>query len=238
MNTFDLSKQWFDFAYECKEAKPHHASLWFFIIDKANRSGWKEWITMHRDISMEGSCIGSYSTYKKSLEFLEQHKFIDVDWGTKNQWKPTHVRLKCFYKSDKADGKALSKAEAKQLPKQSESTDQSTDSIYKPINNETLEPINPPTENLWEIWWNLYDVKQDEMKAQGYWSKITQEEKQKAIAHTTEFIKVTPKPYRGNPVGYIQGKKWNNEIIDRRNIKEIQEEKNSQHPKANLYDGW
>ena len=90
-------------------------------------------------------------------------------------------------------------------------------------------------ENLWETWWDLYDVKQDEMKAQVYWSKITQEEKQKAIAHTTEFIKVTPKPYRGNPVGYIQGKKWNNEIIDRRNPKEIQDVQPKRAPKKTHY---
>ena len=123
-------------------------------------------------------------------------------------------------KQGASDGQAMGKAGA-------------TNKNYK--NEKELKEGEEPPENLWETWWNLYDIKQDEMKAQVYWSKITQEEKQKAIAHTREFIKVTPKPYRGNPVGYIQGKKWNNEIIDRRNPKEIQDVQPKRAPKKTHY---
>ena len=43
MNSYDLSRAFFDWAYENPElVNPNHVALYFFIIEHCNRLGWKD----------------------------------------------------------------------------------------------------------------------------------------------------------------------------------------------------
>jgi len=170
MNTFDLSRNWSDFAYESAEAKPHHAALYYWIIDKANRSGWKEIIDLPTSHSMEVTCIGSYKMYRKCLEDLEEWGFIEVVFWTKNQFKCNKVVLKRFGIKSKALTKALPKQDPKQVQSNDQSEVQSVADIYKHTNHETDKPVNedlPP--NRFEEFWEAYDHKQKRTQAEREW---------------------------------------------------------------------
>ena len=41
MTGYELSRKWFDFAFEKKEAKTQHTALYLWIIELNNRLGWK-----------------------------------------------------------------------------------------------------------------------------------------------------------------------------------------------------
>ena len=136
-NSFKLSKAWFEFAYE-NDCKPYHTALYFYMINKANLSGWKEKVDIHTDIAMSSTGIGAHKTYKKALEDLNDWGFIDWVYRARNQHKCNQVTLKRFEHKFKALTRANAicfehntKADAKQVPKQVQSKYQSRCDVYK-----------------------------------------------------------------------------------------------------------
>jgi hypothetical protein len=142
---YDLSRAWFDFIYEeSEDVKPHHTSLYFFIIERANKSGWKELIDMPTDYSMEGSRIGNFTTYKNCLLDLEKWGFIQWEIKSRNQYSCNKIKI-CFDRNVEATPEPPT--EANETLRQNcqsidqsntQSIDQSIDCIYK-----LLKPIKP-----------------------------------------------------------------------------------------------
>ncbi len=72
-----------------------------------------------------------------------------------------------------------------------------------------------------EIWptfedfWKLYDKKVGSRdKCKRKFDKLKQEEKENIMNHIFDYVKSTPeKQYRKNPITYLDGKSWNDEII-------------------------
>lgn len=143
INGYTLTKNWFNWSFENPELnKPTHTALYMWILDKWNRSGQKDKISLPTSESMEAIGIKSYNTYKKTLLELIEFGFIKMVQESKNQYTCNIIALSNF---DKAHDKALDKALTKHITKQSESTIQSTDSIYKLLNymnEETIELLN------------------------------------------------------------------------------------------------
>ena len=132
MNSYELSRAWFDFCYENPEKiKPHHTALYFFIIEHCNRLGWKEKFGLPTTMAKEAIGIRSYNTYINTLRDLVEWKFVKMIEVSKNQYSSNIVALSS---NVKAVGKALDKALIKHGTKQSESTG----SIDKPNNKEQL----------------------------------------------------------------------------------------------------
>lgn len=86
MNGYELSKRWFEFAYDCPELKPYHTSLYFYIVDLANRLGWKKHIGLHSQETMSFAKIGNRRTYKSALQKLEDWGFIEWTHKAQNQY--------------------------------------------------------------------------------------------------------------------------------------------------------
>lgn len=83
--------------------------------------------------------------------------------------------------------------------------------------------------NNFEVFWNLYDKKEDREKSLKAWSKLKPEEKEKAILVVPDYVKSKPdKQYRKNPLTWLNGKCWNDEIITTQNDK----------PKYNSVKDW
>ena len=144
MNVFDLSRSFWDFAFENPEKiKPNHIAMYFFAIEHCNRLGWKEKFGFPTGMAMEALGIKSYNTFISTLKDLVDYGFIKMVERSKNQYSANIIALSKF---NKAQYKALDKAFIKHSTKQSESTIQSTvqsiDSINKPIYNNTNLPIN------------------------------------------------------------------------------------------------
>ena len=136
MNSYDLSRKWFDWTFENPERiNPNHTALYFFIIEHCNRLGWKEKFGLPTTMAKEAIGIRSYNTYINTLNDLVEFGFIKLIEKSKNQYSSNIVALSNF---NKAPDKALDKALIKHTIKQRESTD----SINK---QETKEQINIPT---------------------------------------------------------------------------------------------
>ncbi len=70
------------------------------------------------------------------------------------------------------------------------------------------------SENSFDLFWNTYDKKVDRSKSLSKWKKLTQVEKESALAAVPKYVQSTPdKQYRKHPVTYINNKSWENEII-------------------------
>ena len=60
----------------------------------------------------------------------------------------------------------------------------------------------------------LYDKKEDRIKCEGKWNRLTDKERETCIIKLPAYILSTPdKQYRKNPATYINNKSWENEII-------------------------
>lgn len=133
MNSYELSRKWFDWTFENPERiNPNHTALYFFIIEHCNRLGWKEKFGLPTTMAKEAIGIRSYNTYINTLNDLVEFGFIKLIEKSKNQYSSNIVALSNF---DKAPDKALDKALVKHVTKQGESID----SINK---QETIEQIN------------------------------------------------------------------------------------------------
>ncbi|MDX1446625.1 hypothetical protein [Lishizhenia sp.] len=133
MNGYDLSRNWFDFAFENPEkVKPVHSAVFFFIIEHANRSGWKEKIGLPSSMVMDAIGVKNWRTYAGALNDLVKFGFIKMIQKSKNQYTANIVAI---VKNTKASTGALTTAIHNQEQKQDTTQSQSTVSIYKPQTN-------------------------------------------------------------------------------------------------------
>jgi hypothetical protein len=148
MNSYELSRAWFDWCFENPEKiTPNHTALYFFCVEHCNRLGWKERFGLPTTMAKEAIGIRSYNTYIKTLNDLVEFGFIKMVEKSKNQYSSNIIALSKF---NKALDKALDKAFIKHMIKQDESTSESIDSIDKQITI-NKEPINNKP-SLIEIW--------------------------------------------------------------------------------------
>jgi hypothetical protein len=157
MNSYDLSRKWFDWTFENPERiNPNHTALYFFIIEHCNRLGWKEKFGLPTTMAKEAIGIRSYNTYINTLNYLVEFGFVNLIEKSKNQYSSNIIALSNF---DKAHDKALDKALIKHGAKQRESID----SINK---QETKEQIYIPefTEFLQFAIEQISNINKDEVK--------------------------------------------------------------------------
>lgn len=120
LNGYDLSRNWFDFAFENTDIiSPTHAAIYFYCIDLCNRLGWKTKFGFPSQLAMNAIGIKNWKTYNKAFDDLVNWGFIKVIQKSKNQYTATVIAL---VKNTKAHTKASTKAKQKHLPKQSRST--------------------------------------------------------------------------------------------------------------------
>jgi hypothetical protein len=140
MNSYELSRLWFDFAFDNpSKITPAHGILYFFCIEHCNRLGWKKEFGLPTTMAKEAIGIRSYNTYINTLNDLVEWGFIILVEKSKNQYSSNIIALSNF---NKAHDKALDKAMLKHMTKQSESTIQSISSIDKQYNNITIKQNN------------------------------------------------------------------------------------------------
>lgn len=146
-NGYELSRKWFDFAFENAEAKCQHTALFMWIVELNNRLGWKEQFGLPTHATMEGLHIGNKTTYINALRDLAKWNFIQIISESKNQYASTVVSL-CRSKKVTAQATALDTA----LIQHSNSIGIGSVPIDKQRNQETKKPRNKetfiaPTEN-------------------------------------------------------------------------------------------
>ena len=86
MNSYELSRNWFDFSFKNPEkVKPNHSALYFFAIEHCNRLGWKDKFGFPSQMAMEAVGIRSWKTYSSTLKDLVEWGFIKMIEKSSNQ---------------------------------------------------------------------------------------------------------------------------------------------------------
>lgn len=112
LNSYELSRDWFDFCFENPEIiSTTHTAIYFFCIEHCNRLGWKEKFGLPRQMVMDAIGVKNSRTYSKAFEELVRWRFIKVVQRSCNQHSATVIAI---VKNTKANTKALSKAIQKQ----------------------------------------------------------------------------------------------------------------------------
>jgi hypothetical protein len=135
MNGYQLTRRWFDFSFDKKEAKPQHTALYCWCVELNNRLGWKEEFGLPTLATMEGLSIGNKNTFLDTLKDLVEWQFIEVIQESKNQNSSRIIRLR-HSENATADYTALDSA----ILQQCNNTDNGTVPIVKQVNKETIKP--------------------------------------------------------------------------------------------------
>ena len=138
MTAFELSRKWFDFAFENKEAKVQHTAIFLWIVELNNRLGWKSEFGLPTHDTMEGLSIGNKNTYLSALRELEKWGFIKIVKESKNQYQANIVSI-CRIKKDTALRSALDTALIQHSNGTGNGIGVSIDPIDKQLNQETIE---------------------------------------------------------------------------------------------------
>lgn len=146
MNTFELSRAWFDFSFANPELiNPNHTAIFFFAIEHCNRLGGKDKFGLPTSMAMDAIGIKNYNTYSRYFRDLVEWGFIIMVQKSTNQYSSNIISLSSgTSKNGKALDKAMIKHASKQMQSTYESTPQSNVSIDKQTNN---KPINKEKEN-------------------------------------------------------------------------------------------
>lgn len=146
MNSYELSRAWFDFCFENPEKiNPSHTAFYFFCIEHCNRLGWKDKFGLPTEMVKDALGIRNYKTYSKVLNDVIDFGFIKLIEKSKNQYSANIIAL---VKNTKALNKANTKALDKAMIKHGTKQVQSIVSIDKQYNK---EQINQLTKNHIEV---------------------------------------------------------------------------------------
>lgn len=144
LNGYELSKQWFDFAFENPDViNTNHTAMYLWFIELNNKMGWVDKFASPASQTMAATGIRSYNTYKKTFNELVDMGCVTLLKKSQNQYSACVIALSKF---DKAPYKALDKALMNHLTDQLQSTVQINDSIIKQqtINNKQQTTNNIP----------------------------------------------------------------------------------------------
>jgi hypothetical protein len=212
MNGYNLIRDWYNYKFENpSKVKAIHSDFYCYLIDRWNRLGQKQEFGLPTSVTMESLNIGSYNTYKKTLQDLIDFGFIKLVTESKNQHQSKVIALS---KNDKASTKALDEANTKAI-------DKALDTIDKQTNNETNEQITICNDVCeFDLFWDIYNKKVDRKKCLSAWKKINPKEISLILEKAQLYVNATNDiQYRKNPSTWLNGKCWNDEIIYKSNTK-------------------
>lgn len=135
MNSYELSRNWFDWCFENPEkVSPNHSAIFFFAIEHCNRLGWKTKFGFPTQMAMDAIGIKKHQTYIKYFNDLCEWGFFILVQKSANQYSSNIISLSVAMPKN---GKALGKAIINHTAKQTRSNGQSNSRINKPN-----KPIN------------------------------------------------------------------------------------------------
>jgi len=141
MNGYNLSRWWFNYSFENKEAKCQHTAIFLWCIELNNRMGWKSEFGLPTNSTMEGLSIGNKATYLNALKDLHDWGFIEIIKESKNQYQACIIRI-CSEKCHYENATPLDSALIQHSTQHSNGIGSSTVPIDKQINKQTKKQVN------------------------------------------------------------------------------------------------
>lgn len=114
--------------------------------------------------------------------------------------------------------KASSKATGVEQTLNTNSTHEQLNINHKPLTNNhkplTIKQDKEVTNDRFAEFWNLYGKKTDSAKCKTKFSRLTKSEIELLFKNLPDYIKSTPEvQFRKNPITWLNGKCWNDEVI-------------------------
>jgi hypothetical protein len=99
-------------------------------------------------------------------------------------------------------------------------------------------PDEENKEEVFNLWWNLYDKKRSKKKTMKYWFKnIKSEIISDIMKHTKVYVQGTEKQFRKDPHSYLLNECWEDEIIldpeviEEEKLKQVERKREEQYKK-------
>lgn len=206
INGFEQIKGFYSWVFgnQDKGIKPQHISLYLFFINQNNRNNWVEWFKCPFDLAMAGSCISSKKTYYSCLTDLQNWGLIKYTAGV-NNWKSPMIKIEVL-----KDTSTVPQCEPQPIPQPIQA------GIPQPIPNIKQVTYNHKQITIneaFDIFWNLYGKKEDTAKCKAKFLKLEQSEIEKIFETLPAYIKKhSDIKYRKNPMTYLNGKCWLDDI--------------------------
>jgi hypothetical protein len=161
-----------------------------------------------------------YCNYEGEWFELENHeisifKAVYAEEGTASQL----VVAQRNFRSKTAQPELEVETEVETEVESESETEEETKLNPKTVAVEPLVFVWPSFDDFWEA----YGKKVDRPKCEKKWKKISQEAREKLMDHVPRYVESSPEiQYRKNPLTYLNGECWNDEIITngKRNPKE------------------
>lgn len=172
-NGYELSRRWFDFAFENKEAKTTHTAIFMWIVELNNRLGWKDEFGLPTGETMDGLSIGNKNTYSSAINDLVNWKFIEIVRDSKNQYESRIIKI-CRSESEPALIRPLDRALLRHSIGHRSGIDTGTGSGTVPIDKpktKNQKPLNQKPETI-----------PTEVGHEYHSPKITEDEEKKKVA--------------------------------------------------------
>lgn len=140
MNTFKLmSAYWEISSANPGKLKPNHASLYFYIMNLANKLSWKPEFGFPTLFAMEETNIRSRHTLNKILLDLQEFGLIKIVEDSKNQYTSKIIAMIKTYTADDTANECHDKNIHGTIHSTIHGTIHGTSTIDKPINNKTIK---------------------------------------------------------------------------------------------------
>lgn len=205
MTGYELSRAWFDWSFENPDLNtPNHTALYLWYVEKWNRCGQKDKISVTTSESMDAIGIKSRNTIAKIFADLVEWGFVKIITESKNQYSCNIISLaQNLSKHEYSTDKALDKA----LIQHSNKHEYSTDTINKQRNKETKKQYNYTSD--FEEFWGLYEKPTGKIKSFQLWQKLPADDKVKIIPHVKFYKKTQPESkFRKDPERYLSNRLW------------------------------
>jgi hypothetical protein len=210
MSGYELTRRWFDFAYDKPEAKAIHTALFCWIVELNNKLGWKETFGLPTYSTIECLSIGNKRTYLSALSDLQEWGFIKVLTPSKNQHQSAIIQII-------QPISRVKKATALDTALIQHGSQHCNDSIHgsAPID----KPMKPKTINnkqeVFEIFWEKYNKKVGKKATYDKWVKLKDSEIEKILETVDDYVLLHPVyQYRKDPVRYLTNKSWEDELSE------------------------
>lgn len=186
---------------EDKDISSIDIAVYFSLLKYCNSLNWLNPFICHWDIVCQVSKV-SKNAYYKSLERLEKEGLITYTKGKQN----SPVKPKVFILKLKNRKGTIKE----QQGNNEGTTREQQGNLDKHINKQTIETNK---QELFETFWNMYDKKVDKTKTFKKFKTLDESVCNKIMDCLPSYIKKTPDvKYRKNPLTWLNGECWNDEI--------------------------
>lgn len=94
MNSYELSRGWFNFCFEHPDLiTPTHTAIFFFAVEHCNRLGWKKKFGFPSGMAKDAIGVKSYKTYIKAFNEVVSWGFITLVQKSENQYSANIISL-------------------------------------------------------------------------------------------------------------------------------------------------